>query len=301
MTRRRTLAANSPPEYVWSLLDYSQRIVALVAHHWFTEFAERYGFPDNYTTIDVETNGVNVVESLICTAGYTLVRDRQPVETVQHILDWTRHPDIDQVELQRSLLHTQRALEQQGKNFYHTYEYLRQHGTPPEDVLAHYLQMIEQAEESGELFVAHNGWRFDVELFQAHFHNRLGVAYRFEDNMVYDSGVAEKASQLELRDNPLPYPDESLREWAWRVGSLRRRGVMWALDIHCEQKYGLLAQADLGPEQWHMSGSDSRLLHYLVEEHRKLADIVGDHHASVIEEMQHDDYTGDGSGLAPEV
>lgn len=290
MTQRRSLADSYPPGHIWSVLGFQQRILALVAHHWFTAYAEQYGFPNNYTTFDLETNGLARETSLICTAGYSVVRDGVIAETQQIILDWTRHPDIDQLWLQRTLLETERAMHRQGKNFYHNYNYLRQHGVDPQQAIAQLLQRIETAENDGEMLVAHNGWRFDVELLQQHFHNYLGIAYRFEDNMVYDSGVAEKASQLELRDNPLPFPDESLREWGWRVGELRRRGIMWALDAHCEAKYGLLAQAGLGPEHHHMSGPDSQLLHYLVQEHRNLADLVTDQ-ARV--EMGHDDYFSD--------
>lgn len=267
----RRLTARPYERFRWERLDPIQRTLAIVAHHWFQAFADRYGFPDNYSTVDVETNGVDPERSLICTAGVTIVRNRRIVTTEEHVLDWTRHPDIDQRWLQETLYQTQQAMERLGKNFYHTYEFLRANGRPPAEVLQRYLTLFEEGEATGELFVAHNGWRFDVELFQAAFHNYLGVPYRFHGDMVYDSGVAEKASQLEARDNPLPEPHEDLRDWAWRVGELRRRGILWALDRYCEPRYGLTQKAGLGHNDFHKSGSDSILLHYLMEEHRQLA------------------------------
>jgi len=250
------------------------QLVAKMSERWFQEFADRYGFPANYTCVDCETNGVDVERSLICSIGHTIVRDGVPIETREVYLNWPDFPDIDHEDFQRKLYQTQQAMQSRGKGFHHTWERLRNEGEDPIATLEQYLTMFEDMEERREVVVAHNGWRFDIELFQAHFHNFLRIPFVFEPELVYDSGIVEKASQLDDYDDPLPLPGETMQQWAWRIGELRRRGVMWSLEGHCDDKYRIFEKAGVGKEEAHAAGVDSLVLHYLVEEHRKLAGVA---------------------------
>jgi hypothetical protein len=250
--------------------------LALMSNHWFSQYGDNWEFPDNYTTIDIETDGVSPEKCFICMIGHTVVRDRQIVSTNETYLDWTSHPDVDQDKLRETLLNTQRAMERQGKHFGHTYAQLQAVGQDPIGTLQHYLDLFEEMENRHEVLLAHNGWRFDVEFFQSHFHNWLGVAFTFMDELVYDTGVCEKASQLAATDQPFPLDGETMRQWAFRVGGLRRKGIMWALDKHCEERYKLTDKmaADGLTGIDHAAGYDSQKLFYLFEEHRALAGLA---------------------------
>jgi len=253
------------------------KLVAHMAEHWFRQFARRFNFPDNYTTLDLETSGLNPEVQLTCTYGYTVVRDRQPIETREVILDWTKHPDVDQLELQRDLQRAARAMKLQGKVLHHTYEYLRRYGIDAIQALEDLLTLVETAENNQEILVLHNGWAFDVEFMKAAFHNWLRVKWEFHPNLVYDSGIIEKASQLPEVYSPLPMVDESMQDWARRIYSIRAP-IKWNLDHHCDTKYGLLRKANVVPGDMHKSGTDSLVLHYLVEEHRRLAELIDQFH-----------------------
>jgi len=245
-----------------------------MSKHWFERFAWRFGFPQNYTCIDLETNGVKPAESQICAVGHTIVRDGLPVETKEVYLNWPDFPDIDHIKFQQDLHNAERGMRAQGKPFHHTWERLQTQGKPPMEVLQQYLELVEAMEARREIIVAHNGWRFDIELLQAHFHNWLDIPFVFDDELVYDTGIAEKASQLDDVDDPLPIVGETLRQFAWRIGGLRRRGIYWALDKHCDEQYNLFEKAGVDRSQAHGAGADSLVLAYLMEEHKRLAGVA---------------------------
>jgi len=235
---------------------------------WFPKFRGHFSYPGDYTAVDVETNGLKASDCVICIFGYTKVRNHQPVETVEVALNWPDHADIDQNDFQDRLLKTQAAMERQGKPFHHTWDYLRTHGTDPIAALNQLLQLIEVAEENQEVLVMHNGWRFDVEMIQGSFHNWLQVGWKFHENLVYDSGIVEKASQLDDEMKPLPQDGESLKDFFLRIGGKRVKGVKWALDAHCNDRYDLFRRAGVDIGQAHRAGADSLVLHYLYQSHR---------------------------------
>lgn len=245
-----------------------------MSDHWFQRFAGRFAFPHNYTCVDLETNGVRPERHAICAVGHTIVRDGKPVETKEVMLNWPDFPDIDHVDFQLQLQDAERGMRAQGKPFHHTWERLQSTGKPPIEVLQRYLEMFEAMEDRREILVAHNGWRFDIELLQAHFHNWLNVPFTFDPELVYDTGIAEKASQLSQTDDPLPLAGETLQQFSWRIGELRRRGVYWALDRHCDEQYQLFAKAGVDRSMAHSAGADSLVLCYLMEEHKRLASVA---------------------------
>jgi DNA polymerase III epsilon subunit-like protein len=243
-----------------------------MCRNWFSQFASKWKFPDNYITLDLETSGLSAEKNEICTIGYTVVRDRVPERTHELVLNWPDYPDIDHAKLRLDLQNTKTAMEAKGDTFHHTYEYLKRYGLPPLDVLQHLLELVEKAEQRNEVIVMQNGWKFDAEFVQSAIHNHLRVVYKFEDNTIYDSGICEKASQLEDRDRPLPMADETMKSFCKRIGSLRRKGVRWALHGHCEDQYGLTKLANIPGSDAHKGGADSLLIHHLFEEHRRLAE-----------------------------
>jgi len=246
----------------------------VVKLNWFQRFAQRFPYKSDYTCIDIETSGLSPATQQICTIGHMTVRDNRPVQAQWYALKWTQHPNIDQPAFAASLEMAQKGMEKQGKNFYHTWDWLDQHGEEPLTVLEKYLQLVEGAESNQELLIAHNGWRFDAEFLRQSWNKWLGVAWSFTDDAIYDSGVAEKACQLGPEDEPDPRPDESLQQWARRVGNKPRRGIYWALDRHCCPKYGLVDAAGFTDEDLHVSVKDAALLHYLYQAHKQQAEVA---------------------------
>lgn len=256
------------------VLDRRRKLLSVLNDHWFQRFAGRYSFPRNYTTIDLETNGTNPEESAICSIGHTVVRDCKPVETSEVYLNWPNFPDIDHDAFQYQLNRAQHEMALQGKTLHHTWQKLKNEGKDPVVVLYSYLEMFEEMEQRREVLVAHNGWRFDIEMLQAHFHNWLHVPFQFDADLVFDTGISEKASQLEESDEPFPLPGETLQQFAWRIGDLRRRGIRWALDGYCDEQYHIFEKAGCDKASAHAAGTDSLVLHHLFEEHRKLAGLA---------------------------
>lgn len=256
------------------LLDRSKKLIAIMADHWFRNFRQHFAFPANYVAIDIETNGVNPESKFICAIGHTKVRGGRAIETDEVYLNWSRVKGVDCEKFKEDLLATERALLGRGKRFHHSWDTLCKRGKDPIKVLEQYLKMFESMEANNEVLVAHNGWRFDIEFFQAAFHNYLRIPFAFKPELVYDSGICEKASQLSDYDDPLPLQGETMQQFAWRIGELRRKGVFWALDGYCADKYGLWEKTGLDPNDAHAAGVDTLLLHALVEEHRKLASVT---------------------------
>jgi DNA polymerase III epsilon subunit-like protein len=242
-----------------------------MADQWFRQFRDHFDFPNNYTTIDLETTGLAQDNDLICTIGAVVVRDGAIAERKYWVLDWPGDPNVDNMWLRRRLRNVQNALNKKNQPFHHTFEYLSINGKDPQRCLTEILELIEDAESRSEVLVAHNGWWFDIEFLQAHFHNQLRIPFIFGDDAVYDSGICEKASQLDDRYEPLPREGETLKAFSQRIGSIRARGVFWALGGYCEDKYQLTHKAAARRGDLHRADVDALLLHYLVQEHRRLA------------------------------
>ena len=247
---------------------------------WFQRFAGFFPYPDNYTTIDLETSGLDPTQHLVCSIGHTVVRDRQPVHNEETYLNWPAYvadQRLDAGVLRADLEQTAHALNSKQKPFHHTWERLAQYGQDPKTVLEKYLGIFEQAERDREVLVAHNGWQFDVEFLQSAFYTWVfdsQTAFDFDPQLLYDTGVAEKASQLSDNYSPLPLVGETLKQFFWRLGQARARGVYWSLDKHCEEVYGLLHKAGVQPGDCHRPAVDSFLVHRLMEEHRQLAGVA---------------------------
>jgi len=269
--RRRSNPTPIPNRPKVLLLDYRRKLLAVTTNFWFRQLSSRFGFPDNYTTLDLETTGLSPADDLICAIGYTTVAKRRPVETKEVILDWTRQPEVDQAKLRQDLLQTADAMQRQNKQHHYPYERLRAEGVDPLPALQDILARLEAMEQRREVLIAHNGWRFDVEFLQSHFYNWLRIDFRIDPELMYDSGICEKASQLPERCDPLPYAGESLQDFSWRIGNVRARGIRWALDSHCQEQYGLFEKAGIDQSQAHQAGTDSLLLYHLFETHRTLA------------------------------
>ena len=236
---------------------------------WFPKLAQHFAFPRDYTTVDIETSGLQPDEAEICVVGHTVVRNGLTVDCKETYINWWLDPEVDHKAIEARLLKTQKVMTEKGKTFLHTKEKLQACGRAPKEVLGEYLKLFEDMEARDEVLVAHNGIAFDLPFFVAHFHNVLRVVWKFREDLVFDTGIAVKASQMATV--PEPRPDETLYQFFARVSKWYGKGVYWALDDYCERTFQLREKAGLASDLAHTAGPDSVLTAYLYEELRKLA------------------------------
>ncbi len=243
----------------------------------FERLAGRFDFPDNYTTIDIETSGLNPKKNLICSIGHTIVRNRKPIENKLSYLNWSLEIGIDQEQLIYDLEKVRLAMERKGKSLLHSYSVLKEKGRPPRAVLNEYLALFEDMENRNEIAVMHNGWGFDVPFLENAISRWvLSVKkqqFEFDTELVYDTGAITKASQLPIDSvfSPLPAADESMKDFSLRIANYRAPGVYWALDGYCADEYRLMEKAGVARNQAHAADVDSLLTHHLLETQRELA------------------------------
>jgi len=236
---------------------------------WFGMLNKHFSFPRDYTTIDLETNGLQPDVCEICVIGHTVVRDGKPVENKESYINWWLDPDVDHAAIEKRLTSTQKVMEEKNKTFLHTKAKLLECGRAPKEVLEEYLDLFEAMEARNEILVSHNGVAFDLPFLVAHLHNVLRVGWEFREDLIFDTGVIMKASQMATV--PSPMPNETFYSFLRRVSRTPGYGIKWALDGYCEDRFGLRKKAGAKAEGAHTAGVDSLLTAYLYEEQRNLA------------------------------
>lgn len=241
-------------------------MTAMIAY-WGELLRDAYGdeMPVNYLAFDCETTGTEPYEDLPVEIGHTIVRDCQPIQQGSFILDWTRGRHIKKAWLQRKLGEVGAAMEEKGEPWRLTFEYVREHGRDPCYVLDFYRRLFLKSRANKYLFIGHNAWNFDAPLLESTFQFILRKRFEFERNELFDTGVMEKAIQM---DPPQPpHPGESMKDYFLRIRELRLRGIRWAM-AYCIEKYGFVERFGIDPSQTHQAGVDSHCCHLLYEEHR---------------------------------
>lgn len=242
----------------------------MLGNRWFSEFNKIWPLPDNYITIDVETSGFSPVKNLLCTFGWCVVTNNHMVNSGEIVLNWFAHPTVNADGLIEELGRVETSMTSRGKAFHHTPQYLRERGVDPIQGLESIHNLLQFARHSRVPLIGFNAYAFDAEFIQAHLYDFLNISYLIGDNEMYDIGICEKAAQLHPDDEPLPLPHETLRDWSFRIGGLRRAGIYWALDGYCENKYRLTQQLQLDSGDFHRSEFDAVYLHHLFQAQRAL-------------------------------
>ena len=231
---------------------------------WLACWVNQYGhFPDDYLVIDTETTGLDRQDDVIVQLGYCRVENREVVENVAYVLDWTDHT-LNQDWLCGRLESTGQRLREKGHTYSWTLEKLASEGKPPIDVLFDLLGRLR--EYGGKMLAAHNGVGFDVPMIEAHLKRFLALPFTFPKQL-WDTGVMEKAIQLDVR----PRPGEPLLVFCKRVLGIRAAGVKWSLDRHCTPKYQLDHKYGLDTSRSHTADYDAYVTSCLLEEFRQLA------------------------------
>ena len=245
----------------------------MIMNHFLRTFAASFGgFPKNYLSLDIETSGVNSNEDLILQVGYCLVEEGKPVEQVSVVLNWPDSGLVEEDWLRDRLERTRKQIEfakdgrATGKRYDFTYEFL-QTGEPPVATLDSFHGLLMDLRRATYGFVAHNGYNFDGKMLASHFKNYLHKEWSFLDNELWDTGMIEKASQL----NSVPHEGDTLRSFSARVAAGRFKGVFWNLGEHCVKKYALDQKHGIGTMKNCDAGFDAWLDHLLFEEFKLLA------------------------------
>lgn len=236
------------------------------------------GFPDDYTTFDLETSGFDAENDLILEVGLCMVRERRPVSVQLLVLDWTGHPEIDQTWLRERIRHTCARAAERGGRLASSYERLHAHpqAVPPVAALRLLQARLSAAAVEKEVLVGHNARSFDARFLKSHFRRWLAVDFAFGPGSLYDTGVLEKASQLGA--DGLMWAGETFEHYCARIVSRPVKGVRWSLNEHCTAKYGLLERYrrdNPGAPRPHEADFDALLCHYLFEELRSGAVVPG--------------------------
>lgn len=251
------------------------RTLAMITNKLFRAIRRRFDcFPDNYLVLDLETTGLSQNDDLIGQIGICVVEDRKPVKVQGTVLNWLRHPGVDHAWLRKRLEDTKYGIEhdkygqRNDRHYYLSLERLAAEGQDPVPSLALCLELLREARRDKKMVIAHNGYNFDMPFLENAFRRFLGAEWRFGDNEIFDTGMVEKASQLNL----LPWQEESLRDYSKRVGRQRAKGVYWALDHHCVPRYNLDKKYGFDKNKMHEGGLDCLVAHYLFEEFRAQAE-----------------------------
>lgn len=237
--------------------------------HWFPRFSHGFGFPRNYSCLDIETSGTDPQEHLICSISWLPVRDHQPQELYIAYLNWTAEPLVNKAALADDL--ERLAWRTPGEHLEHCYANLHLFGRPPRTVLQECLAFCQRLVERSEILVTHNGWFFDCCFLEIAFQRWLQETWQFPEDLVFDTGVCEKAHQLDDNLEPFPRDTESMLAYAQRVHNIFAPGVFWNLRYHCAEKYNLWDKAQLTADAPHAADTDVRLLHALFEEYCHVA------------------------------
>jgi DNA polymerase III epsilon subunit-like protein len=238
------------------------------SQNWFQAFHKHWPLPDNYVAVDCETSGLSARNDYLCTFGFAIVANRKVHSTGYIVVNWFLDDKLDAPAFESDLIKVADRMREQGKNFHHTAGYLRQFGMAPQVGLQMMLKVLLDARAANYPLVGFNAYNFDSEFIQAHCHDFLQHDYMVGDNEMYDLGMMEKAAQLGPDDQPLPLAGESKRAWSFRIGKLRRKGVLWNLDRYCVPRYGLVQKHNLQHDLSHRSDYDAMCLHHLLEAQR---------------------------------
>lgn len=250
----------------------------MIASRWCPEFRRLYGdvWPETYAAIDIETTGFSREKDLVLEFGHCLVRGREPADRGSLVLDWSDHPVVPDWWVRERLDKLARRMQQDGRPWRLTYDYMRAEGVRADRALPYVLEFLEALRGSGTLLVGHNAYSFDEEMLAANFEGFLGVdGFRFGENELFDTGAVEKASQCPDDPEMLPRPGDTLESYFRRVVNRRVAGVKWSLDRHCLPKYGLAEKHGLDPSDCHSAGFDAYLTHLLMEEYRARVEADG--------------------------
>ncbi len=219
-----------------------------------------------YLVFDTETTGLDTDKDLILQFGHCNVVHGVANPQYDVMLNWTIHPDVDQEWLRNRLTETRERQESKGKTYKFTYENLARDGVDPVEVLKTYHNLFSMHQWDGGTFLTHNGAHYDSKIVASHFRRFLNEPFTFWPERIIDTGMIEKAAQLNL----CLQEGESTREFHRRIHKAYSKGIRWSLSEYCIPNYGLQEKYGIDVNNAHNAGFDAFATHALFEEYRRL-------------------------------
>lgn len=250
----------------------------MIVNLWSKHFTKLYGhhFPESYLCVDTEYTGGNAEKDLIYEIGHVMVENRQVVDKLSVVIDWTDHPIVPEDWVRHALRRAELRRQEVGQKMHVTWKVMKEEGVKPEEALQFYWELFRRIKERNLVFVAHHGYFADERMLKGHFEGFMGKQFRFGENGMFDTGAIEKASQCVECQDPMitarrsvwiPQPADTLESYFRRVVYAPAKGIFWNLE-HCAQKYDLYRKFALDPEGHHTADFDALVCHYLMEEFR---------------------------------
>jgi DNA polymerase III alpha subunit (gram-positive type) len=231
-------------------------------------YGRGFRFPNSYLVFDLETTGLDTTTDVAIQIGYLIVENGQVVhQPCAALLNWSACSLVDQFWLRSRLTRTAEEMRRKGNGYKFTYEMLKD-GLDPVTFLNGFLQVFNKWQEDGLFFIAHNGFRYDTRVMEQHFKRFLGSEFRFDSNLLIDTGLFEKA--IQQRKEILPNSGTVLVPFYNKITDTHST-FPWNLIRHCIPKYRLTEKYGLDIRKAHTADFDCYTTHALYQEFRKIA------------------------------
>ena len=247
----------------------------MIVNEWEPYFTARYGhtFPDTYLCLDTEYTGGDERTDFVMEIGHVMVEDRQVVNRLNMVLDWSVHPGVD-VELLRHKLNNIQSI--MGNDWRITWDVMKEEGIAPFKVLRFYHKFFKAWDRRNLPYVAHNGRIAEERMLRGAFNRYLNRAFVIGDNQLWDTGAIFKATALlassdlshdKHRWSCYPKHSDSMKDYFNRVLGVRAKGIRWKLKL-CLEHYKLLDQLQ-DDHRYHQAVHDAYCSYLLMEAYRE--------------------------------
>lgn len=240
---------------------------------WARSYLSHYDlvWPQSYLCLDTETTGLDPRIDLPYEVGLVHVRDRQIVQRVRIVIDWTRsHRVAKQWLVDRITFMTERRGSQPGQMVRPILQ-LIERGQEPDEACQRLQKMLERCRAERFPIVGHNVL-FDFAMFTGCLDKQLDVKFSPKSLLFFDTGLIEKARRLYPDADSLPKGRETVHDFHQRLRHRRMRGK-WSAE-HCAVQYGTDKRGvQLG--KLHQADYDAWACHLLFERMREMCSHVG--------------------------
>jgi len=247
----------------------------MIVNEWEPYFTAHYGhvFPDTYLCLDTEYTGGDERTDFVMEIGHVMVEDRQVVDQLNIVLDWSVHPGVD-VELLRYKLNNIQSI--MGLDWRVTWDVMKEEGIAPFKALRFYHKFFKAWNKRDLPYVAHNGRVAEERMLRGAFNRYLNRSFVIGDNQLWDTGAIFKATAL-LESSDLshsshhwkchPKHSDTMKEYFNRVLGVRAKGIRWKLKL-CLEQYELLDQLQ-DDHRYHQAVYDAYCSYLLMEAYRE--------------------------------
>lgn len=176
-------------------------------------WADAFGFPESYVSVDCETSGLDVDRDFILQLGWCRVVAAAPTENAGVVIGHQLQ-GVEATLLDTRLNQTRQAMEKRGLDYKWTTKILAAVGRPPKEAVETFIGVCDQS----DAVVAHYGVAFDYPMIDRLCRRECGVGLPpVESGQLYDTAILFKAAVIEMK----PMRDESIASAMARVLAVR--------------------------------------------------------------------------------